>query len=223
MAEAGIIQSVADIHQAVYNLMVQSVNGVVAPADCVGFDSSHKTPAIPQKGIKVAVTDWQVDRSRPTPLEGNRIEENLGNIITKTYDGVAYTGYEARRYRYPLPVMIIYSFYTWSHKALDQFAIDHAFLKKFPERGVLDLMINGTEYEFPIEMLTSQTLDDLNQNLRERVYQFRLEVWIPGHRVDRDGKIITSITEEVFATDPLDVTQPGQERPDLILELNPDE
>lgn len=197
--------------------MVQSVSGVVAANDCVGFDSSHKTPAIPQKGIKVAVTDWQVDRTRPTPLEGTRVEENLGNIITHTYDGVVYTGYEARRFRYPLPVIIIYSFYTWSHKALDQFAIDHAFLKKFPERGVLNLSIGGTSYQFPIEMLTSQTLDDLNLNLRERVYQFRLEAWIPGHLADRDGKIITSIREEVFTSDPEDAGEP-----DLILELNPD-
>lgn len=220
--EATILQSVNDLHQALYDHMVAGMVGVVPASDCMGYDSGFKSPTLPAKGIKIVVTDLKVDRTRPTPLEGTRVEENLGNVITKSYGGVVYTGYEGRRYRYPLPVEIIYSIYTWSHRAIDQFEIDHAVLKTFPERGILQLPIQGNQYDFPVEILTTQTLDDLKENIRERVYQLRVEAWITGHIPDRDGKIITSVETQFFARNPDEVNLPGGNIPDLVLELKPD-
>lgn len=217
-----IVQSISDVHLAIYQKMVSGMAGVVDAANCIGYDSGHKTPALPQKGIKVAVTDLEIDRLRPTPLEGNRVEENLGDEITHSYGGEVFTGHEARRFRYPLPVFVVYSFYTWSHRALDQFEIDHAFLRTFPERGVLTLTISGKVCEFFVQITGTQTLDDLSQNIRERVYQMRLEAWIAGHLPDRDAKIITSVETGVFTGDPEDRNLPGGTIPELVVVEFPD-
>jgi hypothetical protein len=174
--------------------------------------------------MHITLGDFQVDRKRPTPLEGHRVEENDGTEIIESYDDETFTGYDGRTVRYPLPVTLDYEIDTWSHSAQQQLSMDQKILQTFPERGVVTLPIGEEEYDFPIELVGIENLDDLALNLRERLYRFRLEAWIKSAIPDEQRKIIQSSEINVReGNTPEDVNLPGKNIPWVSILDEPDE
>lgn len=220
--ESVIVEDLADLHTAMYDKMA-SISSVT---DCafLGFDSSKTNPTIPKIAMHISLDSVEIDRRRPTPLEGHRIEEDSGDEITETYDGEEFTGFEGRLYRYPLPVILNYNIDTWCHSAQTQLQMAQAIFQKFPERGVLTLDIDGTDYDFPIELTGIENLDDLSLNLRERLYRFRVEAWCESSKPDVEGGIIQISEIDVYQGNSIDdIDLPENTNPLLQIIEEPDE
>ena len=80
-----IIEDLKDLNQAMYDKMatISGIDGLIFK----GFDSGRTTNPIPQIGMKIAIVDFQEDRKRPGPLEGNRIETNSGTPTDYEVEG----------------------------------------------------------------------------------------------------------------------------------------
>ena len=195
--EAIILESLSVLHQLIYDMItaIGGIEGLVV----LGFDSSHTNNPLPKKGIKISVLEVTVDRLRPTPQASNRVEELSGTEIIREYEdhGVR-TGYSERTLRYPLPVSVIYDVHTWCYDTMTQLAINQAIMQTIPERGTLTFAIDGENYLFPVELLNVVPLDDLDRNLRETVFRFRVEAYISSHLSDDTRKIITTIEEDTY-------------------------
>lgn len=198
MDENTILSSIVDLHQAVYDYMLPIQNDI-SGLEILGFGSSRERPELPALGIRVNLRSIQVDRLRPTPSAGNPVLVPSEEKKDYEYEGILYEDVPVGfTYKHPLPVLLQYEFNTWCYFSKDQIAIDHAILSRFPERGVLYLPIDSVEYQFPIELLGIENLDDLKQNFRERLYRFAIEAWIKSPIQDAEAKVITTSLIEVY-------------------------
>lgn len=192
-----IITDLKDLNEAMFDKM-SSITGI---DDLVfkGFGSGRTTPPIPQVGMKIAIADFQEDRKRPGPSDANRVEVDSGTPSDYEVDGeIIEDVYPEKNFYYPLPLSITYSIHCWSHSATTQLQMDQKLLQKFPNRGVLQLEIDDEVSEFPIELVSIQTLDDLNLNIRERVYMYKLDCYVDGAIASTTAKIITKIINEYY-------------------------
>ena len=115
-------------------------------------------------------------------------------------DGEEFTIDSEFEVKRPLSVDLFYEIDTWCHDSQTSLAMDLALQATFPERGVLNLPIDANNVAFPVELLGIQDLDDLTENIREKVYRYKVEAWIPSYLTDTTRKIITTPIEEFFKT-----------------------
>lgn len=201
--ESYLLEDISLLHTEMYNKM-SSISGVTGLV-FLGFDSSRTNPELPKIGMKISLTGMEIDRRRPTPSETNRLEIETGTPVDYTVEGVLYEDiYPEREYKYPLPLNLEYSINTWCYSATTQLQLDLKLLQTFPERGVLRLEIDSETYEFPITLKAVKNLDDLAQNLREKVYIYNVECYVSSWIEERTGKIITSIIEQIAEGTPDD-------------------
>jgi hypothetical protein len=191
---ATILNSIAKLHQAVYDRMasVTSIPGL----EFLGFDDGKNRPTLPKKAVQISFAGYEVDRGRVTP----DVITPSGTAVTLTYDGEPVTLNPEFTIRKPIPLDLYYEIDAWCYDSRTATEIDLGLLNRFPERGVLSLAIDGELYDFPIELVGIQNLDDLTKNIRERIYRFKIEAWVTGFLPDRDGKIITTIENEILKT-----------------------
>ena len=222
MNDTPILTDLADLHKAMYARM-QTISGP-AGLEYLGFDDSKRKPILPNVALHMSLADIQVDRTRPTPLSAHRVEEETGSEIIRHYGGAVYTGRTGRRYRYPLPVSLIYAIDSWCHSAEQQLALDIGIMNTFPDRGAVSFVINDQTWMFPIELLGVQPLDDLAQNLRERLYRFRVDAYVESSIRDTTGGIILSSEISVYeGKTPEDINVPPGNVPMMTVLDTPDE
>ena len=220
--EAIILDSLEDLHTAMYAKMatITGISGI----RFLGFDSGKTREEIPTVGMHINLQDIAIDRTRPTPQESHKIEENAGDQLIESYSGENFTGYSERSVRYPLPVLLNYSIDCWCYSAQTQLQMAEAIFQKFPDRGVVTLSIDGTDCDFPIELVAIDTVDDLSQNLRERIYRYRIEAWTKSSIADTNRKVITSSEISVYeGSTPEDINLPGKNIPLISILEEPEE
>lgn len=198
MDENTILSSIVDLHRALYDYVLPlqvSIPGL----EVMGFGSSRDRPELPKIGIRLNLRAIEIDRNRPTPLVGQPVLVPSDEKKDYIYEGQLYEDIpDGYTLKHPLPVLLQYEFDTWSYNTKAQIAIDHAILTRFPERGVLYLPIDSVEYQFPIELLGIENLDDLKQNFREHLYRFQIEAYVESPVPDYNSKIITTSLLEVY-------------------------
>lgn len=197
MGENFIIDDLSYLHRALYGKM-SGITGV-SGLQFLGFDSGYTNPPLPKVGMKISMTEIEVDRGLPGPQESHRIKFETGDAEDFVYDGVLYENVKTtRKYRYPLPVRITYDIHCWCHDHKTQLLLDQKIFQTFPERGWITLKVGIDDVELPMELDEIRDLDDLEDNIRERVYRFYVCAWIPSHMADKEGKIITIPIVEVY-------------------------
>lgn len=199
---ATILNSIAKLHQALYDRMASIAS--VPELEFLGFDDGKNRPTLPKKAVQISFAGYDIDRGRVTP----NVVTPSGSTVTLTYDGEPVTVYPEFTVKKPLPLDLFYEIDAWCHDSQVAPEIDLALLAKFPERGVLILTIDGTPVDFPIELVGIQNLDDLTENIREKIYRFKVEAWVTGFLPDRDGKIITAINGEILKMTNSDPSNP---------------
>lgn len=203
MSDTVIITDLSQLCSALYDKMVTTA---VPGCTYVGFQSSLSQKPLPKVAMQISVAGLEVDSSRPLPSGEHRIYLGEGSELTgTTYDAdgnpVSKTYYETYATKHPTPMDMSFDIRTWCHDAQTALQMDLAMLSVFPKFGFFDLDIGGTDYTFPIEMLSSVVLDDLTENFIERVYRFKIELYAPGHLADGSVKTITSGEFSVFDGD----------------------
>lgn len=199
---ATILNSIAKLHQALYGRMASIAT--VPGLEFLGFDDGKNRPVLPKKAVQILFAGYDIDRGRVTP----DVVTPSGSTTTLTYDGEPVTVYPEFTVKKPLPLDLLYEVDAWCYDSQTALEMDLALLAKFPERGVLTLMIDGAPADFPIELVGIQNLDDLTKNIREKIYRFKIEAWVTGFLPDRDGKIITTIDSEILRTTRSDPSNP---------------
>jgi hypothetical protein len=162
----------------------------------LGFDDGKSRPTLPKVAMHISFGGYEIDRKRTIHQVYKATAE--GSYI---YDGEEFTVPSEFEVSKPLPVDLFYEIDTWCHDSQTSIAMDLAILTTFPERGVLNLPINGDVFEYPIELLGVQDLDDLTENIREKVYRYKIEAWVPSHLLTTMRKIITAPIIELYAKD----------------------
>jgi len=180
----------------------------------LGYDSSRTNNTLPKTACRIQISDVVYDKTRPIPSAANRVEENAGDEIIKTYHFQGtFTGYDKRLLRYPQPVSFTYDIRTWCYSADEQLQMDDVMRVTFPTMGNIVVPIGdpSTDYEFPITFLSMRILDDLELNLRERVYSFRVDTYVASFLdSDEELKVITDAATTVHAgSQPEDFNMPG--------------
>lgn len=173
--------------------MLGSITGIT-DLEFIGFDDSKSRPKLPKVGMMISCAGFNVDRGRVTPA----VQEFTSDVETVIYDEEEFevqTDYTVKK---PLPIDVFYEVDTWCHDSQVALQMDLSMMSTFPERGVLSLEIDGEDHDFPIELLDIQDLDDLSQNIREKLYRYKVEAWIPGFIDDRTGKIITTTITDIY-------------------------
>ena len=199
---ATILNSIAKLHQALYGRMASIAT--VPALEFLGFDDGKSRPVLPKKAVQISFAGYDIDRGRVTP----DVVTPSGSTTTLTYDGEPVTVYPEFTVKKPLPLDLLYEVDAWCYDSQTSLEMDLALLAKFPERGVLTLMIDGAPADFPIELVGIQNLDDLTKNIREKIYRFKIEAWVTGFLPDRDGKIITTIDSDILRTTSSDPSNP---------------
>ena len=197
MGDNYIIDDLSYLHRALYAKM-STITGV-SGLQFLGFDSGFTNPPMPQAGLKISMSEIEVDRDLPTPQESHRIVFETGDSQDFVYDGVLYEDVKTtRKFRYPLPVRIYYDIHCWCHDHKTQLLLDQKIYQTFPERGWITLKVGIDDVELPIILDEVRHLDDLEANIRERVYRYYVCAWIPSHMADKEGKIITIPIVQVY-------------------------
>lgn len=196
MPESIILQDIAELHQAMYDRLA-TITGIPG-LRFLGFDSRRTNNPLPQIGLDISLNDFVVDEKRPPPMSGNRVITPEGDEQTGEYEGDTLNWYESSLATHPLPVSLVYRFESWCHDAQTQLQLDLAILQTFPYRGVLDLDIGGTVYSFPTMLASIANLDDLQENLRNRVYLYTVECWVSSHIADQEIQNILRTTTEFY-------------------------
>lgn len=199
--EAIILENISDLHSAMYDLLagITGIDGLIV----LGFDSSKTNPVLPNIGIKISLSNMEIDRQRPGPLEGTRLQVETGTLTDYTVEGeLVEDVYPEREFQHPLPLKLEYSIHSWCYSSETQLAIDQKLMQLLPERGVLTLNIGEVTAEFPITLKDIKSLDDLTQNLREKVYIYSIEAYTRSWIEDRSTKIITTIVEQLKSGEP---------------------
>ncbi len=199
---ATILNSIAKLHQALYDRMASIAT--VPGLEFLGFDDGKNRPVLPKKAVQISFAGYDIDRGRVTP----DVVTPSGSTLILTYDGEPVTVSPEFTVKKPLPLDLLYEVDAWCYDSQTALEMDLALLAKFPERGVLTLMIDGAPADFPIELVGIQNLDDLTKNIREKIYRFKIEAWVTGFLPDRDGKIITAIDSEILRTTRSDPSNP---------------
>ena len=189
---ARILTSIGLLHAALYDRL--STITSISNLQFLGFDDGKSRPSLQQIGMQISCTGMDTDRGRVMP----QVIEPSGATETITYDGEDQEVQTSFTVKQPIAVDLTYEVDCWCYDSQTSLAMDVELMKLFPERGVLTLPIAGEDTDFPIELLGIQNLDDLTKNIREKIYRYKIEAWIPGFLADRDGKIITSITNEIY-------------------------
>lgn len=224
--ETKLVDDIAELCGKLYDKMaaISGITGLVFD----GFDSSKQTQPLPQIGMFMKLADLQVDRSRAPAGCGNRLLIESGDPVDYVVDGETVTVYPERTTKHPLPVILTFTIDTWCHKQTTQLQIDQKILQTFPERGTLTLTFgegdDETDFNFPIRLVTTKNLDDLQENYRERVYQFELELYTPSHYTSETLKVITSQIFYSHADVPADPTNEDEiDEPIDTVTIAPDE
>lgn len=219
--EATILADLKDLHQAMYDKMA-SITGVTG-LQFLGFDTGKTKEPLPEIAMAISMDALDIDRRRPTPAEAHRVILADGLEIVGSYGGATYTGLDGSTIKYPLPVTIGYNITTWCYDVQTQLAMFQKLMQKFPERGVVTLSIGGEPFDFPIELVGIDNLDDGAQNIRERIHRYKVEAWIDSHIPDGVVKIITSSEISVYeGNKPEDIEKPENEEPLLSVKLEAD-
>jgi len=187
-----ILENLANLHTELY-IRMSAITGITE-LQFLGFDDSKTRPNLPNVAMQISYAGFEVDRGRMM----HDVQEYTNAPETVSYDGEEseiQTDYTLKK---PLPIDIIYEIDTWCHDSQASLQMDLAMMATFPERGVLELTIDSETVDFPIELLDVQDLDDLTQNIREKLYRYKIEAWIPGFIDDRTGKIITTSITGVY-------------------------
>lgn len=205
--ENTILPSIVDISQAFYDF-VADIKIALPSVRVMGLDSSRNQDPLPEFGIKLTLDEITIDTTRPTPMAGQQVAEPSQDTNDYIYEGELFTDIpDGHTFRYPLPLILEYGIRTWCYSAQEQISLDYQLMTRIPDRGVLYLPINSTEYQFPIRLDVIDTLDDLRDNLRERIYRYVMEVWVESPIADRDTNIITTSNIEVYDGDSIDDIQ----------------
>lgn len=191
---AGILDNIAHLHMAMYGKMA-GINNITNLA-FLGFDDGKTRPPLPKIAMHISFGGHEIDRRRTIHQVYKTTAEG-----TYTYGGEEFNVPSEFEVSQPLPVDLFYEIDTWCHDSQTSIAMDLALLATFPERGVLSLSINGKEHDFPIELLGIQDLDDLTENIREKIYRYKVEAWVPSHLLTTIRKVITAPTIEIYARD----------------------
>lgn len=193
-----ILDNITDLHTAIYN-KVFGLTLSIPGLSVLGYESSRQYPELPQRAVKVLLREVAIDRRRPTPRLGNNIALPSGTPIDLTYNGVLYPQvYPELTYKFPLPVLLTYELDCWAHDAVTQLTIDQGILQMMPERGCLFLNINLVDYALPITLIAIETLDDYQENFRERLYIYNIEAYVKSWVPDEIKKIITNPITEIY-------------------------
>jgi len=191
--QAQILDNIAPLHVAMYDKMA-AIAGI-AGLTFLGFDDGKNRPTLPKVAMHMSFGGYDVDRGRMIhPVYKATAQE------TYFYDGEEFTIDSEFEVKRPLSVDLFYEIDTWCHDSQTSLAMDLALQATFPERGVLNLPIDANNVAFPVELLGIQDLDDLTENIREKVYRYKVEAWIPSYLTDTTRKIITTPIEEFFKT-----------------------
>ena len=193
---AGILDNIAHLHIALYDKMagIDSIPNLAF----LGFDDGKTCPTLPKVVMHISFGGFEIDRRRTIHQVFKSTAE--GSYI---YDGEEFTVPSEYSVSRPLPVDLFYEIDTWCHDSQTSIAMDLALLATFPERGVLGLPVNGDVFDFPFELLGVQDLDDLTENIREKVYRYKIEAWVPSHLLTTMRKIITAPIIELYVKDKL--------------------
>lgn len=212
-----ILADLSDLHQAMYNKMA-SISGI-AGLQFIGFGSSRQKPVLPEIGMHISVYDMEVDRNRPTPLEGTPVSLPNGDAQNLLIGGVQYNGvFLERKKKYPLPLTVTYKIDTWCHDVKTALLMDQKIFSTFPERGGLTFNIQNQDTFFPMYLLNSTNLDEPKEHIRERIYIFVVETWIDGTLADKITKVITKTNDQIFkGTQTSDADVPGNNLMDVTL------
>ena len=212
-----VIEDLSELHLAMYNKMA-TISGV-PNLQFIGFGTGHQKPVLPQVGMHISIDGMDVDRTRPTPLEGSRLSIPNGVPEDITIDDVEYLGvFPERKIKYPIPLRIAYKIDAWCHDTKTSILLDQKILGTFPERGGLTFNIQDVDAFFPIYLSTVADQDDLKENIHERIYIFNLDTWIDSHLADKIVKVIKSTDTEVFkGTQISDADVPGNNLMEIIL------
>ena len=199
---ATILNSIAKLHQALYDRMTSIVS--VPELEFLGFDDGKNRPTLPKKAMQISFAGYDIDRGRITP----DVVTPSRTTVMLMYDGEPVTVDPEFTIHKPIPLDLLYEIDAWCYDSQAALAMDLGLLAKFPERGVLPLTIDGSSADFPIELIGIQNLDGLTKNIREKIYRFKIEAWVTGFLPDRNGKIITAVTNEILKTTRSDPAQP---------------
>lgn len=210
-----ILTDISYLHQAFYNHVaaITGIDGLVY----LGFDDGKSRSEIPEVAMHMSCAAYAVDRGRITP----RVQSYTSAEISIVYDDESYDVQTDYLIQFPLPIDIFYEISAWCHDSQTALQMDLALMRTIPERGTLNFVIEGSEADFPVELIGIQDLDDLSQNIREKVYRYKLEAWIPGYLDDQTGKIITSIENNLYKYQTQDGEISDQTHLDAVL-LEPD-
>lgn len=77
-------------------------------------------------------------------------------------------------------------------------------------------LLSGAHYEFPIEQMQIQSLDDLSVNVRETMFRFKLEAYITGYISDDSRKSIKEMDLSVYRGG---IEEAENDTGELLLEL----
>lgn len=219
--ETRVIDDMEDLIQALFakGQTITSITGLKHK----GFESSKQTTELPDVGLKMSIRNIEPDRKRPMAGDPSRVMNGTGAETTYEVDGVEYTVQADQIVSYPMPVRITLALHTWSHSALTQAQLDLAVLQTFPERGVLSMTIGDDteESDFQIELLVTQPLDDMQENYRERVYSYALDIYVPSSIADDTRKLILSQIF-YFYTNSTDQEADTTGGPDFTVVIEPD-
>lgn len=188
-----ILDKIDILHQAIYDHMatIKGIRGL----EFLGFDDGKSRPPLPKVAMHLSFGGYEVDRGRVIPsIYKPAVEKTL------FYGGEAFTVTSEFDVERPLPVDLFYEIDTWCHDSRTSLAMDAALMATLPERGALNLTLHGSTVAFPIELLGIQDLDDLTQNIREKVYRYKVEAWIPSWLGHYRRKVITTPIEELHSS-----------------------
>lgn len=191
-----ILENIADLHLKLYDL-VSSMAGTLPDTEFLGFDDSKSRPELPQKAIQLSFDGFEIDRGRTT----TDVHEFIGDFESFVYDKeevLLQTQFIKKR---PLPIDLFYELDAWCYDSQTALQIDLAILKTIPERGVLSLTINDQPCDFPIELLDVQNLDDLTANIREKIFRYKVEAWVPSFLNQKTGKIVTTAITDIHESE----------------------
>lgn len=187
-----ILNDISDLHEAFY-AHISSITGIDGLV-YLGFDDGKSRGNLPDVAMHVSCAAFSIDRGRITP----RVQTYTSEPIEIVYNGETYDVQTDYLIQFPLPIDIFYEISAWCHDSRIALQMDLALMRIFPERGTLTFTIDAESCEFPIELIGIQDLDDLSQNIREKIYRYKIEAWIPGFLDDQTGKIITNIQSDFY-------------------------
>lgn len=188
-----ILNSIASLHVAMFDRMASIIG--IPGLEFLGFDDGKNRPVLPEVAMHMSLGGYDVDRGRVI----HSVHEATAQG-TYFYDGEEFTVDSEFDVRRPLPVDLYYEINTWCHDSQIALSMDMALQRLFPERGVLTMQVEAITVGLPIELLGIQDLDDLTENIREKVYRYKVEAWIPSYLADASRKIITTPIIELFST-----------------------